>query len=146
MKPKQTKNLKFTLQHTVLYAKNWYKRSDNFWEDMKACLNADDYMPDDKNDCVGIILSQFDKLDYKQYRDSKLSFLSGILPANCYKFGYYTKGNCDWLKEQPTNEYDVVEAAIRYCLSHFVQLGSDEWNVCEPDFKKCLPRRKGVAK
>ena len=36
---------KFTLQHTVLYSKGWYKRENNrtIWEDLQILLEKDGY-------------------------------------------------------------------------------------------------------
>ena len=139
---------KFTLQHTVLYAKGWYKRTD-FWGDVSKCLEADGYigtfigdsLNQIKNRAAYIIVSQFERLPNKGHANSLSAFYEGIKPYNVWKVGYYTK-DYTFLKtkEEIANspEYDYNEAVVRYCLSYFLQLSKDEWDVCYPNPKTCL--------
>jgi len=128
---------KFTLQHVVLYAKNWYKRSNDFWKDINKCLEADGYSSDwfRPNDCARVILNQFERLP-KKGNFSLYDFLMEIEEQNCWKIGYYTKKHT-WVSSD--KEYDMQEAIVRYCLSSFLMLDNEEWEVCKPDYKKVLP-------
>lgn len=140
----------FTLRHTVLYAKNWYKRSDDFWEDIKKCLTADGYCGEfyTPAECAQLILRQIERLPYKSYRNSLASFVRDIQEHEVWKFGYYTNNNCHWIsKEQMKGlpQYDLNTAIVKVCLSHFVNLDNEEWAVTKPDFKKCLPKNPDVT-
>ena len=136
----------FTLQHLVLYSKHWYKHGKDFWSDIKKCLTADGYSGEyfTNNDCVRVILHQFEKLEYKEYRNSLSSFVDGIDELNCWKYGYYTKSHTWFKSDEELPEYDQKEAIVRYCLSNFCILTNTEWKVIPPDFKKCLPRSNGI--
>ena len=41
-------------------------------------------------------------------------------------------------------DYNINEAAVRYCLSHFGNLSKNEWNHIKPD-KKVLPLANNVT-
>lgn len=124
----------FKLNHIALYAKGWYKRSDNIWEDLKKCLSCDGYSGDimSKYDVVTVILIAFEEMPIKRYYHSLREVLDGISPQRCWTRGYYYKDN----KE----EYDMQEATVRYCLSCFMETGRDEgMELTGPDYVKCLP-------
>ena len=53
----------FPLTNVVLYAKGWYKTTDNIWEDLKKILELDDYTPFSNNDIYSILISSFEKFD-----------------------------------------------------------------------------------
>lgn len=138
---------KFSLQHTVLYAKHWYKHSDNFWEDIKKCLTADGYSGEyfSPADCTNVIINHFERLNHPYY--GQLSrVLFGIQETECWKYGYYTNHHT-WIKDYEKRPiYNINEAIVRYCLSCFFNIETDKWNPCKPDFKNCLPARKGITK
>jgi hypothetical protein len=142
---------KFTLRHTVLYAKNWYKRYSaegerkTIWEDLVLALEMDGYIgsfegesPEQiKNRVAYLIVGQFERLPKKGSLTSLQSFYEGIKPHNCWKYGYYTKGfTLMRSKEEIENspDYDYNEAVARYCLSYFLGLSKEEWGVCPPDY------------
>ena len=50
---------KFKLTNVVLYAKGWYKKSDDIWEDLKKILELDNYTPFTKIDIYSIIATAF---------------------------------------------------------------------------------------
>ena len=85
---------KFNLTNVVLYAKGWYKKSDDIWADLKKILELDDYSPFSKNDVYSIIAARFSEFDH---RSSELfEVLKGIHPNSCWKYGYYVKENSFW--------------------------------------------------
>lgn len=146
---------KFNLKHTVLYAKGWYRRSKNIFDDLSKCLEADGYLgtfegdsPEQiKNRVAYLIVGQFERIPNKGYANSLQSFYEGIKPHNVWKYGYYTKGfkfmrSPEEIDKSP--EYDYDEAVVRYCLSHFCGLEKCEWNVIKPDFKNVLKKNEGV--
>ena len=152
---------KFSLQHTVLYAKNWYKRYNQksqrktIWDDLVITLEMDGYLGtfigdtplQIKHRVTWLILNQFERLPNKGYANSLSAFYEGIKPYNCWKYGYYTKDHT-WMRSKSeideSPEYDMDEAAVRYCLSHFCQLERKSWVPCAPDYTK-MPRRNGVT-
>lgn len=86
---------KFKLSHLALYAKGWYNRSDNIWEDLKKILCLDGYTPFTNGDVYSIILGKVQECP--SYRWTELrEVLIGIHPNNCWKFGYYVKNNSFW--------------------------------------------------
>ena len=139
---------KFTLQHTVLYAKGWYKKSGDLFEDMKKCLTADGYSGDimGKADVLNVIVRQFERLDTHYNRDL-LTVLLGVTEHECWKVGYYTKNHA-WAQrdgeERP--EYDYYTAIVMYCLSSFLSIDKEQWEPVRPDFKNVLPAKNKHAK
>ena len=145
---------KFSLKHTVLYAKNWYERK-SLWNDLVTTLEMDGYLgtfigdteEQIKNRVGYIIIGQFERLQYKGRANSLQTFYESIKPHNCWKYGYYTKGykflrSQNEIDESP--EYDYNEAVVRYCLSYFAQLSREEWDVCRPDYSN-LQKPKDVT-
>jgi len=126
---------KFKLGHVALYAKNWYKRSDNIWEDLKKCLSGDGYSGEvfSKNDVLQVILNNFEKIPNKHFTLMRY-FHEGIKPSQCWKHGYITKDHTWFTGSDKLPEYDIDEAAVRYCLSEFKLLHSKEWKAIRPDF------------
>lgn len=127
---------KYKLSHLVLYAKGWYKKSDDVWEDLKKILELDNYSPFDKVDVYSIIISSLsDKEFYPRFIELR-EVLNGIHPDNCWKYGYYIKGN-PW-QSNPTKlvEYDMPTAFIYYILSNLRFIDNAEWIVKTPNYKK----------
>ena len=133
---------KFSLYHTALYAKHWYKRG-NIWEDLRKTLTMDNYSGEvmSKDDIVRVILNQCERIPETRAFHSLYEFAMGISPMECWKYGYYTKEHTwtRYCKSSP--DYDYHEAIVRYCLSNisirsYEELGCDKFPA--PDFKKCL--------
>lgn len=110
------------IDNFVLYSKHWYKRSNNIWADIKKCLEADEYLPDDKADMLSIIINHFAPLlqhNGSEYYTRELIF--GVTPEQCWKYGYYTK-EAKWIKggkeydELP--DYDYMTAVLYYFMSN----------------------------
>ena len=139
---------KFKLSHVAMYAKGWYKRRDNIWHDMRKCLTADGYSGEvfSKYDTLMIIMIKFEKIPRNANRSILSEFYNGIKPSQCWKHGYYTKDHT-WAKDyQSLPEYNIDEAALRYCLSEIALLGREDFNIVKPDYKNCLPRPNDYKK
>jgi hypothetical protein len=129
-----TKNKVFPLSNLVLYAKDWYKKSDNVWDDLKKILELDDYTPFTNGDVYRIITGQFSKFDVQQSELTEVLF--GIHPNECWKVGYYVKG-CNWVNNsEQLPEYDMPTAFIHYVLSTLRFLDNEQWKVATPKYKK----------
>jgi hypothetical protein len=121
----------FTLTNVVLYAKGWYKKTDDIWEDLKNILKLDDYSPFTKYDVYSIILNRFQ--ESKIYRITDLrEVLNGIHPDNCWKFGYRY------------SEYKLEDATIYYILSNLRDLDNKNWTPKTPKYSK-HPKSKHIT-
>lgn len=126
----------FPLSHVVLYAKGWYKQTDNIWDDLLEILKLDDYTPFDRDDVYNIIVSRFSEFD--SHESTLRNVLFAISENNCWKVGYYTKGNAEWCKtpKEELPDYDMPTAFIYYVLSTFRFMPRDKWVVATPKYKK----------
>lgn len=124
---------KFKLTNVVLYAKGWYKKSDDIWEDLKKILEFDNYTPFTKMDVYSIIVTAFQESNI--YRITELK--NGIHPDNCWKYGYYCKENLSWAgKDTKIHEYDMPTAFIYYVMSNLRLLDNKHWNPQMPKVTK----------
>ena len=158
----------FLLDHTILYAKGWYKstRFDrSIWWDLGVVLEADlgheyyttFYRKDfysskirpDENHILRFLLMQAKKIDNEQFqRNLDIEYyLCQIQPEMTQRFGY--RHNKSTINEN-NNEYDINEATAWYllsCLSMATkkELGFEEFS--EPDYT-VLPKpiSKGITK
>ena len=138
------KSKQFALSHLTLYAKGWYLRTDDIWEDLKKILELDDYSPFSKNDVYSIITSRFSEFEH---RSSELrQVLFGIHPSECWKYGYYTKDNEHWFHRIDVQlpMYDMQTAFIYYVLSNLRNLNKTKWNVKLPKYTK-YPKSKDIT-
>jgi hypothetical protein len=127
---------KFKLTNVVLYAKGWYKETDNVWNDLIEILKLDNYTPFSKMDVYSIILSAVQESNIYHWTELK-EVLNGIHPANCWKFGYYTKECQNWAnKDTVIHEYDLPTAFILYTLSNLRFMDSSLWNPKMPMVSK----------
>lgn len=150
---------KFSLQHTVLYSKGWYKRYDirgkrkTIWDDLQVVLEADGYVGTFNGDSevqkinriTYLLVKQLDRIPKKGYRGTLPDFFESINEYNCWKFGYYTKNNSFWSSRKVDDlpNYDYNEAVAWYCLSFFSLLTKDEFESIKPD-SNVLPLSNGV--
>ena len=65
---------KFKLTNVVLYAKGWYKKSDDIWEDLKKILELDNYTPFTKTDIYSIIVDAFQESNIYKITELKEVF------------------------------------------------------------------------
>lgn len=128
---------KYKLSHLVLYAKGWYKKSDNIWEDLIKILELDGYSPYNIDDVYNIILSSLDSSEFTHRFTELREVLYGIYPSNCWKYGYYVKENKDWANTGTViHEYVVPTAFIYYVLGNLRFLDNTYWIVKTPIYKK----------
>lgn len=126
-------NNKFKLGHVVLYAKDWYQKSDDIWADLKQMLIYDDYTPFTNNDIFNIITARIDDVDLgNQFKLS--SIFSGIHPRECWYYGY----------ECTKENYDVQLAFLHYILSVLKYLSKDQYEFKIPKYDKTTPRPKDI--
>ena len=138
------KNQKFPLSHFVLYAKGWYKQTDNVWDDLIEILKLDNYSPFDSSDVYNIIVQCFSNFDTRESNLREVLFAIG--ETNCWKTGYYTKGNAEW-SNKPKEElpdYNMPTAFIHYVLSTFRFMSTDKWVVAIPKYKK-YPKNPSIT-
>jgi hypothetical protein len=136
---------KFKLTNVVLYAKGWYLRTDDVFDDLIKILELDNYTPFDKMDVYSIIISATQNSQLYRWTELK-EVLNGIHPKNCWKYGYYTKDNADWTntpKEQ-LPEYDMMTAFIYYVLSNLRFIDKSQWNSSMPKVTK-YPRASNIT-
>lgn len=128
------KNKQFKLSHVVLYAKGWYLRTENKWEDLKKILTLDDYTPFTNSDVYSILIRAFDNFDYRATELKEM--LTGIHPSECWKYGYYTN-NCTWIKGYDNlPNYKMEDAVLHYILSTLQNLDNEYWIKVIPKYKK----------
>lgn len=134
---------KFKLTHVALYAKGWYKQTDNVWEDLIGILKLDDYTPFDRSDVYSIIINSFQNSNLSSLRE----VLMGITPDNCWKVNYYTKGNVEWLKEKSKEnlpEYEMETAFIYYVLSNLRFIDNTQWEIGLPKYTE-YPKARHIT-
>lgn len=135
---------KYNLSNVVLYAKGWYKTTDDVWADLQKILELDKYTPFDKNDVYSILLSSIDKKEFNSTFNTLRNVMIGIHPQECWKTGYYTKG-CTWGKNQETYpEYDMPTAFLYYLLSSLRFISNEAWIPIVPKYK-LYPKGKYVT-
>jgi hypothetical protein len=137
---------KFTLSHVVLYAKGWYQKSDNVWEDLKQILEYDNYTPFDKMDVYSIIINATQKSNIYRWTELR-EVLDGIHPKNCWKVGYYVKDNVGWCNKAVADlpDYDMPTAFIYYVLSNLRFIDSTKWTIKIPKYTKEFRRPKHIT-
>ncbi len=134
---------KFPLINVVKYSKNHYKVSDNIWNDLALCLNADGYGPfyetnkwggknDIRKDIANIITCKVTSLLIEP--DKMYDFIIKLSPEN-WKFYYNDK------------EYDYWYALVKACLQEMSnrtceELGYENWDLFKKYNVKELKKRK----
>jgi hypothetical protein len=112
--------VKFDLMHVLLYARGFYKRSEDILYDLHLCLTEDGYeYLTSKEDIIGIIESRVNI--YCKSNDNVLRALrQEIHPSSCSRIGYYHANDFRSHKHksidpiQMNKPYDV-DMAFLYC-------------------------------
>ena len=124
----------FPLSNVVLYAKGWYKTTDDVWDDLKKILVLDDYTPYSNSDVYSILLKKFDNFDIQASQLREVLF--GITPQECWKVGYYTKDHTWADGSNNAKEYDMPTAFIYYVLSTLRFIDKEQWKPSTPKYSK----------
>lgn len=123
---------KFNLTNVVLYAKGWYKKTDDIWNDLKQILILDDYTPFTKNDVYQIILNNVEKINGQRWTSTS-ALLNGIHPDNCWKINY-----------NETTNYKLEEAVIHYVISNLRFIDNKKWSPKMPRVTK-YPKNDNIS-
>ena len=114
---------KFDLNHVLLYARGYYKRSEDILYDLHLCLTEDGYeYLTSKEDIIGIIEARINTF-CKTHHNILRTLRQEIHPLNCSRIGYYhaTDNRSEKRKlNDPTRmnqPYDVDIAFLHYYLS-----------------------------
>lgn len=135
---------KFKLTNVVLYAKGWYKQSDNIWNDLIEILKLDNYSPFDKWGVYSILIGAVQSSNIYRWSELK-EVLNGIHPNNCWKYGYYVKENESWAgKDTIIHEYDMPTAFVYYVISNLKFCTHEHWNPQMPKVTK-YPKAEHVT-
>jgi hypothetical protein len=128
--------MKFKLTHTTLYAKGWYKKSDDVWADLIKILELDNYTPFTRKDVYNILLGHVQECDFRWCELREV--MIGIHPNECWKYGYYTKDNFYSFvsKTEKLPEYDMPIAFVYYVLSNLRNLDKNQWENKIPKWTK----------
>ena len=126
---------RFPLWHCVLYYLNWYERSANKWDDLRACLIMDGYCAESFSnaDVYHLILAVADDFNcYCATKGWKLISISTLLPDNWWVEKYREQGleNPDWL-------YGIDRLMVKFSLDY----DRSKVKLPKPDFKKGDPIR-----
>lgn len=131
------KNKPFSLSHITLYAKGWYKITDDVVKDLLHILRLDDYSPQTLNDVCSIMIHR-----YEETIDVSLSdFTISIQEYDCWKVGYYTKGNSNHSEKI----YDYRIAIIHKILSDLRFCENNQWKIKFPKYSKGNERPKNIT-
>jgi hypothetical protein len=120
------------LKHVSLYAKGWYEKTDNVFEDLKKILTLDDYTPFVNNDVFIILVHEYQRI--KPHFDLA-TFISEIQPRKASWHGYNPK----------EGEWDLFTAVVYYILSEFKFLDREATGRAVPKYSKQFPKPKGIA-
>jgi hypothetical protein len=81
-------------------------------------LELDNRSPYDKKDVYNILLQSVQNSQLYRWTELR-EVMYGIYPDNCWKYGYFTKGNCNWIKDTSNlPEYDMTTAFVYYVMSN----------------------------
>ena len=128
--------IKTKLSHVTLYAKKWYKRSENIYDDLRKCLTADGYSGEIYSD-TDVLMKLLNEAESLIETPSKLfNFHLDIQESQCWRFGYYTKCNFASVGDA---DYDQNIAIIYWCLDKLNNLNHNEFLIKKPDFENVLP-------
>lgn len=132
---------KFYLSHVTLYAKNWYRKTDSVFEDLRKVLILDDYTPFTDADVLVILLKAYER----SFQVSLIDFINDVHQSNCWKVGYYVKG-FDWVKNQENlKEYDLYTAIVYKILSDIRFLNNTQWVIKIPRYSKDFKRPEHIT-
>lgn len=138
-------------QHVFLYAKHWYKRSDDVFADLKKILEHRNGV-EAKHISNGVVVSSLagiarDIISESPNTNEFTEFVNDVHPANCWKIGYTLKSRFPNSPDALDEEYDYYKAVVYKILSmiSMITVLDDDGNVIldigEPD-ENILPLRE----
>lgn len=124
---------KFELTNIVWYAKGHYKRSENHFEDLKKCLEADGYTPMNNDDVMMLLVARLE--DVMPEKVTGFQLLHGMKEY-------------DWrFKISEVKDYTYKDLVVQYCMGKIMFLHKDKWySDKEPDFENVLPMSENRKK
>jgi hypothetical protein len=128
----------FPLSHVALYAKGWYRKSDNIFEDLRKILEFDNYTPFTNADVVTILLRNYES----SIKVSLVGFINEIHPTNSWKTGYMTQES---MFKKEGKEFDLYESIIYKILSDVRFLSVNEWIPKIPRYNKDFKRPDSIS-
>lgn len=110
------------LTHTVLYFKGWYKTTGDIIEDLKLTLQADGYMPSNKNDVMLSLVARME--DAEHHRMSAFDVLNALKMKRFRRVMF----------EKENDSFSYEDLVIDYMAELMVGLDNKQWNVGMPDY------------
>ena len=135
-------NKKFSLSHVALYAKRWYKRTNNVWGELKYFLELDGHTPYTNDDIYRIILNRYNE---SIFNGDLYQFLSDTTPDNCWKIGYIHKDSFFNKENNYTNEYDHRIAILFKIISDLMFAEGDKIEIKRPIYSETNPMPDDVT-
>ena len=123
---------KFELTHLVLYAKGWYYKTGDIWDDVKKIVELDGYSYFSKKDAYHLILTKFSKLDI--VGSSLVEVVKNLGISDCWRHGYYVKEQTWIVNNDNLPEYDMETSVLYYILSTLCVMDNDRWNPQKPNY------------
>lgn len=143
----QTPIKPFPLTHVALYAKNWYKRTDNIWADLSLCLEADGFVGYDgyeHRERCNMALLIYHKVMPLLPANRFDEFIRSISPQECWKVGFYTKDHT-WYSKSKFVEYEYWQAVVMTLLSMICSMEASYLGLDKETFKPTIPELKKDA-
>jgi hypothetical protein len=106
------------LSHTVLYAKGWYRVSEDIYYDLRATLKADGYSTVlfSDEDILRVMLNRMEECEFDSYS------LSDFI-----------------VNTKPQGEFTREVMMLTYILDKFRWIGDYCWEKATPDYNEVLP-------
>ena len=112
----------FVLGHTVLYCKNWYKRSDEIWQDLRRCLIVDGlFITENKTGVAYAMLQICSKFSEKM---PSCSTFKNVVNFHCEITDRFISNF--FLVGKRREDYDYNDALIHLCI-HYLALTNFEY-------------------
>jgi len=126
----------------MLYAKGWYKSTDDIIRDLQFSLTLDGFSGElfSKGDIANFLIEKCSKLSGECFHFEITQVLNGIRPEYTWKTGYYHNESPNIFTKDEWREcdYDYDLAIIKYCLSGLRFLETEKWIPVKPTYGKGL--------
>lgn len=138
----------FELQHVALYAKGWYRRTEDFYKDLALMLEMDGYpgYEDDRYGIMSVILRHwqnwadwYNSIIPEDWTKKDLERIVTVDARQVYR--RYRKGS-EWEKRNFTDFYDVIIMSI---LIQWSTAETKYINIVMPDYtEEAWPNDNGL--